>query len=62
MLYEVITPCLLMSPISVSQFLPSDAKFDLILFDEASQIVPEDAIGAIYRGKTSVVAGDNKLV
>jgi hypothetical protein len=55
-----LKPCLLMSPISVSQFLPSDAKFDLVLFDEASQIVPEDAIGAIYRGKTSVVAGDNK--
>ena len=55
-----LKPCLLMSPISVSQFLPSDAKFDLVLFDEASQLVPEDAIGAIYRGKTLVVAGDNK--
>jgi superfamily I DNA and/or RNA helicase len=49
-----------MSPISVSQFLPPDSKFDLVLFDEASQLVPEDAIGAIYRGKTVVVAGDNK--
>jgi very-short-patch-repair endonuclease len=50
-----------MSPISVSQFLaPESAKFDLVLFDEASQIVPEDAIGSIYRGKTIVVAGDNK--
>ncbi len=55
-----LKPCLLMSPISVSQFLPPDAKFDLVLFDEASQLVPEDAIGAIYRGKTIVVAGDNK--
>jgi len=56
-----IKPCLLMSPISVSQFLtPELMQFDLILFDEASQIVPEDAIGAIYRGKTIVVAGDNK--
>jgi hypothetical protein len=55
-----LKPCLLMSPISVSQFLPPGAKFDLVLFDEASQIVPEDAIGAIYRGKTSVIAGDNK--
>jgi superfamily I DNA and/or RNA helicase len=35
-------------------------KFDLILYDEASQIVPEDAVGSIYRGKTIVVAGDNK--
>ena len=50
-----------MSPISVSQFLPPESnKFDLVLFDEASQIVPEDAIGSIYRGKTLVVAGDNK--
>ncbi|MBT0158464.1 DUF3320 domain-containing protein [Candidatus Bathyarchaeota archaeon A05DMB-2] len=56
-----IKPCLLMSPISVSQFLPPNLmQFDLILFDEASQIVPEDAIGPIYRGKTIVVAGDNK--
>ncbi len=56
-----IKPCLLMSPISVSQFLAPDLmQFDLILFDEASQIVPEDAIGPIYRGKTIVVAGDNK--
>jgi hypothetical protein len=56
-----LKPCLLMSPISVSQFLtPETEKFDLILFDEASQIVPEDAIGSIYRGKSIVVAGDNK--
>jgi REase_MTES_1575/Protein of unknown function (DUF4011)/AAA domain len=55
-----LKPCLLMSPISVSQFLPPENKFDLVLFDEASQLVPEDAIGAIYRGKTVVVAGDNK--
>ena len=56
-----LKPCLLMSPISVSQFLtPELMKFDLILYDEASQIVPEDAVGSIYRGKTIVVAGDNK--
>jgi hypothetical protein len=56
-----LKPCLLMSPMSVSQFLPPELmKFDVILFDEASQIVPEDAIGTIYRGKTIVVAGDNK--
>ncbi|HUU88645.1 MAG TPA: DUF3320 domain-containing protein, partial [Candidatus Glassbacteria bacterium] len=56
-----LKPCLLMSPLSVSQFLGSELmKFDLVLFDEASQIVPEDAIGSIYRGKTVVVAGDNK--
>lgn len=55
-----LKPCLLMSPISVSQFLQADSKFDLVLFDEASQLVPEDAIGAIYRGRTIVVAGDDK--
>jgi hypothetical protein len=55
-----LKPCLLMSPLSVSQFLPPDTKFDLVLFDEASQLVPEDAISAIYRGRTIVVAGDNK--
>lgn len=55
-----LKPCLLMSPISVSQFLPPENKFDLVLFDEASQLLPEDAIGAIYRGKAVVVAGDNK--
>jgi very-short-patch-repair endonuclease len=56
-----IKPCMLMSPISVSQFLDSEAmKFDVVLFDEASQIVPEDAICSIFRGRTIVVAGDNK--
>ncbi len=56
-----LKPCLLMSPITVSQFLPPETnKFDLVVFDEASQVVPEDAIGSIYRGKTVVVAGDNK--
>jgi hypothetical protein len=56
-----LKPCLLMSPMSVSQFLPPELmKFDVVLFDEASQIVPEDAIGTIYRGKTIAVAGDNK--
>ncbi len=56
-----LKPCLLMSPISVSQFLqPELMKFDLVLYDEASQIVPEDAVGSIYRGKNIVVAGDNK--
>ena len=56
-----LKPCLLMSPMSVSQFLPTELmEFDLILYDEASQIVPEDAVCSIYRGKAIVVAGDNK--
>lgn len=55
-----LKPCVLMSPLSVSQFLPGKMRFDLVVFDEASQILPEDAIGAIYRGRQLVVAGDNQ--
>lgn len=48
-----------MSPLSVAQFLPAElALFDLVIFDEASQIAPWDAIGVIARGKQVVVAGD----
>jgi hypothetical protein len=56
-----LKPCLFMSPLSVSQFLPPEKfKFDLVIFDEASQIFTEDAVGAIYRGRQLVVAGDSK--
>lgn len=56
-----LKPCLLMSPISVSQFLhPSLHRFDLVVFDEASQMCTEDAVGSIYRGNQVVIAGDNK--
>ncbi|MBS7619881.1 DUF4011 domain-containing protein, partial [Candidatus Bathyarchaeota archaeon] len=56
-----LKPCLMMSPISVSQFLiPEKLHFDLVVFDEASQIYTEDAIGAVYRGDQLIVAGDNK--
>lgn len=56
-----LTPCLLMSPLSVAQYLPADAAlFDLVIFDEASQIAPWDAVGAIARGRQLVVAGDPK--
>jgi hypothetical protein len=55
-----LKPCMLMSPLSVSQFLPAGKlTFDLVVFDEASQILPEDAVGAIYRGKQVVITGDN---
>jgi very-short-patch-repair endonuclease len=48
-----------MSPLAVSQLLPSQAGlFDIVIFDEASQIRPHDAITAIYRGKQVVIAGD----
>lgn len=58
-----LKPCMLMSPLSVSQFLPANLeklRFDLIVFDEASQILPEDAVGAIYRGQQLVITGDNQ--
>ena len=56
-----LKPCLFMSPLSVSQFLPPEKfKFDLVIFDEASQIFTEDAVGAIYRGRQLLVAGDSK--
>ncbi len=55
-----LKPCLLMSPLSVAQYLNADAFFDLIVFDEASQIPVWDAIGAIARGKQLVVVGDPK--
>lgn len=58
---QKIKPVFLMSPISVAQFLPPGRlKFDLILMDEASQVRPEDAIGAVARGGRLVVVGDNK--
>jgi very-short-patch-repair endonuclease len=56
-----LKPCLLMSPLSVSQYLhPERIKFDVVIFDEASQIFTEDAVVAMYRGKQIVVAGDSK--
>ena len=57
----LLKPCLMMSPLSVAQFLPRDADpFDLVIMDEASQIKPEDALGAIARAKQLVVVGDPK--
>ncbi len=56
-----LAPCLLMSPLSVAQYLPASAPlFDLVIFDEASQIAPWDAVGAIARGRQLIVAGDPK--
>jgi very-short-patch-repair endonuclease len=56
-----LKPCLMMSPLSVSQFLPMQTEiFDAVVFDEASQIFSEEAIGALCRAKQFVVAGDSK--
>lgn len=48
----------MMSPLSVSQFLPSDLRFDAVIFDEASQVTEADAVNCIYRGRQLIVAGD----
>ena len=54
-----LKPCLMMSPLTVSMFLESDVfQFDTVIFDEASQVLPESALGAIYRGKQVIIAGD----
>ncbi|MCU0727130.1 MAG: DUF4011 domain-containing protein, partial [Planctomycetes bacterium] len=56
-----LKPCFMMGPLSVAQFLPvGSAPFDIVVFDEASQICPEDAVGAIARGRRLVVVGDSK--
>lgn len=56
-----LKPCLMMSPLSVAQYLPADhSPFDVIIFDEASQITVWDAVGALARGKQVIVAGDPK--
>lgn len=56
-----LTPCLLMSPLSIAQYLAADSEpFDVVVFDEASQIPVWDAIGAIARGKQVVMVGDPK--
>lgn len=60
-LVQRIKPCFLMSPLSVSTFLvPDSIHFDVVVFDEASQIFPQDAIGAIYRAEQLIVVGDSK--
>ena len=60
-LLMVLKPCLMMSPLSVSLFLEADTyQFDTVIFDEASQVCTENAIGAIARGKQVIIAGDSK--
>ena len=56
-----IKPVILMSPISIAQFLPpNEISFDLLLIDEASQVRPEDALGGVARARQIVVVGDDK--
>lgn len=56
-----LAPCMLMSPISVAQYIsPSSPKFDLVIFDEASQVETHKAVGAISRGSQAIIVGDPK--
>lgn len=56
-----LKPCVMMSPLSVSTFFSQrEMRFDVVIFDEASQVRPHDAVCAIYRGDQLVLAGDQK--
>lgn len=56
-----LKPCFMMGPMSVAQYLKAGGiEFDLVVMDEASQMRPEDALGAVARGKQLVVVGDPK--
>ena len=58
---QAIKPVFMMSPLSVATFLPPNSvDFDWVVFDEASQVKPVDAFGAIIRGEQTVVVGDNR--
>ena len=58
---QIIKPVFMMSPLSVASFLPlSKINFDVVIFDEASQVKPVDAYGAVIRGKKTVVIGDKQ--
>lgn len=58
-LLKVAAPCMLMSPITVSQYLPPDPEFfDLVIFDEASQIPTCEAVLSLARAKSAVIVGD----
>ncbi|MEJ5914503.1 DUF3320 domain-containing protein [Pseudokineococcus sp. 1T1Z-3] len=62
--YDLITqlmPCVLVSPDSVARFFPAEQDlFDVVVFDEASQVRVADAVGAMGRGRSVVVVGDSK--
>ncbi|MCD8294218.1 MAG: DUF4011 domain-containing protein [Clostridia bacterium] len=58
-LMKVVAPCMLMSPITVSQYLPADSSlFDIVIFDEASQIPTCEAVPSLARAKSAVIVGD----
>lgn len=57
----LVRPCWMASPLSVSQLIPADGRyFDVVIFDEASQVLPEDAVCSLLRAPQAVVAGDQR--
>lgn len=59
--FSKLAPCMLMSPLSIAQYLPpNQALFDVVIFDEASQITTWDAVGAIARARQTIIVGDPK--
>jgi len=60
-LIKDLCPCFLMSPLSVAQYLAPDKEgFDIVIFDEASQIQTSEAIGSLARAHSAVIAGDQE--
>ncbi|MGY1601611.1 DUF4011 domain-containing protein [Geodermatophilus sp. SYSU D00815] len=60
-LITAVMPCVLVSPDSVARFFPAQSRlFDIVVFDEASQIRVADAIGALGRARSAVVVGDSR--
>ncbi len=61
---QSIKPCFMMSPLSIAQYLEphsvKNLRFDYVIFDEASQVKPEDALGALLRAKYAVIMGDTR--
>ena len=58
---QALKPCFMMGPLSVAQYLSHGTlEFDIVIMDEASQLRPEDALGAVIRGKQLIVVGDPK--
>ena len=56
-----LKPCWIMSPLAVAQFIPKGSiHFDICVIDEASQMPPEDAVGALYRAHQAMIVGDTK--
>ena len=58
---QSLKPIFMMSPMSIAKYIPpASVSFDIVVFDEASQVRPVDAMGAILRGRQAVVVGDSR--